>query len=898
MDENDTPINDVPVYVKGPSATMSISNEDGVVFFDLNPAKYQIVVSYIGYEPYSCEVDITSANVNHTIILVRKVEKLAEVRVIASEGKRLSATSTISREAMQHLQPTSLADVMELIPGALSKDPNMGQSAAMSMRETGPKGANGSESEGDGYHTHALGTLFVVDGVSLANNANMQYSQPNMMIGENASTSAREAVDIGVDMRQVSTDDIELVEVQRGIPSAEYGNLTSGVVNVKKIRRPTPLNARLKTDGKSTLVSLGKGVSLSDSHILNADASLLVSQVDPRNECENYKRITSSVRLTSKHSSSDYSWQFTPSLDIANNIDRKKRDPQANIKGVEEYKTRYTRVAASSGFLLSSIDAQRVFRKLSVNLSSSLEWDRLMHYRTVTIPTISITPVSSAPGEQDAKFLLSSYDASYLVDGKPFNASAKASSEWLVNIASMRNEVKAGAEWSIAKNWGDGQVFDIAAPPSLMEWRARPRRYSDIPAVNSLGMFVQDYVTANVGHSELVFRLGLRSSSLLGLNRKYVMSGRLYLDPRINIQWSLPATNASYSLSLGYGRTSLMPTMKYLYPDPYFVDISELVYYSQKIPHEYNIAHIRTYKEDVTNYAIHPAQNKKWEARVDVESEWGRLWVTYFEERMSDGFRTSKSFKAFAYNKYDAKVIDGSSLTSKPVLSDIPYSQEKTLRDLTMTTNGSRQNKFGVEFEYISPRINAIKSSFVFNGAWFRSVYENSQPFYEAPSTVLAGVNLKEKYVGMYRSRGGRENEQCNLSLLCDTQLPMYGLIFSTTVQSTLFVKTRLIDEDNYPIAYYSVDDDSLHPYIRGESDKNPLLKPLESVFGTYKVQPYTIPIAVYVNFKVSKKFRSFATISMFANRMIDYTPSYEILGSTVYRNTSPYFGMECSIRL
>ena len=36
-------------------------------------------------------------------------------------------------------------------------------------------------------------------------------------------------VNSGVDMRSVSTDDIESVEVVRGIPSVEYGDLTSGM---------------------------------------------------------------------------------------------------------------------------------------------------------------------------------------------------------------------------------------------------------------------------------------------------------------------------------------------------------------------------------------------------------------------------------------------------------------------------------------------------------------------------------------------------------------------------------------------------------------------------------------------------------------------------------------------
>ena len=37
---------------------------------------------------------------------------------------------------------------------------------------------------------------------------------------------------VGTDLRQISADNIDNVEVVRGIPSAEYGDLTSGLVIV------------------------------------------------------------------------------------------------------------------------------------------------------------------------------------------------------------------------------------------------------------------------------------------------------------------------------------------------------------------------------------------------------------------------------------------------------------------------------------------------------------------------------------------------------------------------------------------------------------------------------------------------------------------------------------------
>ena len=46
----------------------------------------------------------------------------------------------------------------------------------------------------------------------------------------------------------VSPDNVESMEVIRGIPSVEYGNLTSGVVIVKTKTGSTPWEAKFKAD--------------------------------------------------------------------------------------------------------------------------------------------------------------------------------------------------------------------------------------------------------------------------------------------------------------------------------------------------------------------------------------------------------------------------------------------------------------------------------------------------------------------------------------------------------------------------------------------------------------------------------------------------------------------------
>ena len=164
-----------------------------------------------------------------------------KVVITASESKGLTSASKIDRKAMEHLQPTSFTDLLELLPGGKSVDPNMGNANLIRIREAG------STNEA----IASLGVGFVVDGMAINTDANLQYLQ-------GTSQADKESVSKGVDMRTLPTDNIESVEIIRGIPSVEYGNLTGGLVNIKRKSSASPLTARFKADQVSKLFSAGK----------------------------------------------------------------------------------------------------------------------------------------------------------------------------------------------------------------------------------------------------------------------------------------------------------------------------------------------------------------------------------------------------------------------------------------------------------------------------------------------------------------------------------------------------------------------------------------------------------------------------------------------------------------
>ena len=330
----------------------------------------------------------------------------------------------------------------------------------------------------------------------------------------------------GVDMRTISTDDIESIEVMRGIPSVEYGNLTSGVVNIKKIRKPTKLNARFKADDKSQLLSLGKGFALdsSKSHILNIDGGLLNAYADIRNPLEEYKRANLSARLTSTLNKEKVTLKITPSAEYTGSFDNYKTDENLSYSGINTFKSTYHKLSVGNGISILP-NANGHYQKTVVNMQLTQEFDNLERRVLVAPSRAGIAPSSNDPGEYDAYLLFSEYVANYRVDGKPFTAFAKTTTDFEFNSQHIVNALKFGAEWNMSKNFGEGQIYDLSHPLSTKGWGSRPRQYNEIPALHTLSLYVQDYITARIGKHLLEALIGVRSTSILGLTKEYAMHG-------------------------------------------------------------------------------------------------------------------------------------------------------------------------------------------------------------------------------------------------------------------------------------------------------------------------------------------------------------------------------------
>ncbi len=878
-----------------PGERLLSTDADGVFRVNLGDGYYTVTISYVGYSSATEKITVKGKDQTIRISLTPNSLTLGEVVVTAKESEGISSGSRIDRAAMSHLQPSSFTDLLELLPGNISKNPQMGQANTINLRETGTLGATGSATSNPDYSITSLGTLFVVDGSPVVTDANMQT------VGTISDTSSpdfsRNITNKGVDMRSISTDNIESVEIVRGIPSAEYGNLTSGMVNIRRRRSATPLTARFKADEWSKLFFIGKGFNLPGStSVINADLGYMDSKIDPRSNLENYKRLTASLRYNGSSNFRRGLVRYNVNADYTGSFDNTKTDPDLSNGKVDEYSSRYSRMALNFESVCTFTD-RLWLNEVSLTGAASYQDDVLERRKQVAPSRPSAAPTSMEPGVHDGRFLIGEYLADYRCEGKPFNSFLKISASGTASTGAIHHGYRAGVEWTRSKNYGEGQIYDLMKPISA-SWTSRPRRFADIPALNLVAFYVQDMITFKSRAGDVDLQLGLRGTALAGLNRSYAMAGNVYLDPRANLLWHLPsAGKLKLFVGGGYGITSKMPTVDYLYPQEHYNDLIQLNYYDLNSPLEKSRLNIMTYIDDASNRNLTPARNRKAELRLGGSIGDNRLSVTIFSEKLTSGFRYMQCYSSYAFRKYDASAINMSELTGQPSLDELPYSDERVLDGFRRVTNGSGIDKKGVEFQLNTARWKPLRTSLIITGAWFRTTYSYSQMLYSPVSDVIDGVAVSDRYVGLYDYSDGRVNEQFNTNFMFDTQLNNLGLVFTTSVQCMWFVKSTMISKNGTPAMYLDASDDQLHPFT-AESASDPMLRALIKTYNDNQFLPVRIAPAIYLNFKASKSIGRLLRVSLFVNRIIDYLPDYKVNGLTVRRTSDAYFGMELNLTI
>ncbi len=862
----------------------SMTNESG--YFEINgllSGDYELTFQFLGYRQKHLQIRMT-ANNHLSVLLIQDNLKIKEILVTATENKTGSTASKIDASAMSHLQPSSIADIMELLPGYQSKKNNLSAVSSVSMRQAGSD-----------INT-SYGTSFIVDGIPVSNDANHQYSY-----GSSGDIKISDRINVrnGIDMRQLSTDDVERIEVIRGIPSVKYGDLLSGAVVLHSKSGAAPWDGRVKADLNTQLFSLSRGFKLNGHTTLNGSIEYLDYVSDPRTEYDNYRRITGSLRYANNKVRNNWRLYTKVGVSVLGTIDQSKNDPEINYGQLNKYRSSLTRYQGSVEHRLQF--GENFSHQLRFNGSLSFSIDKLTRDRRVSLTGPTPMGINSEPGKYEGIYLPSTYMAHLSIDGKPMNLFVEASYATDFLLFMLKNQFETGVEWKTDKNYGSGEQFDQSRPPFPGSSYQLPRSFRSVPALHKMSFYLNDHVNVKFGQSKLAVEAGVRFTAIPGLNDLYQMHGRIYADPRLNARFDFPEVILAGDLVLkpalraGFGRLSRMPSASHIYPAPVFHNVMELNYYSQNS--DLRKLYIATFEYDMVNYYLEPAQNDKYELGLDLKVAKAQLQLTWFYEWCGNGFSSEMGISPYSYIDYDESSVNPEGLTAPPDLS--LFSSKEVYKTMMLSRFGNRASidKQGIEYALSFPEIKSIHTTISLNGAWFRTHYRTRGEGYDKPSVVIN--NEDYPYVAVYANElsDNRVRQQFNTNLLFVIHVPRYRLLGTIGIQNMWYTSSQYDAVSGLPVHY--IDQYGNRHAFTQDMASDHFMSYMVKKFPEMYFKTSKVPIESTINLKLSKEIGEKLRLSFYVNNLYCYEPDYKSnYGVLVRRISEPYFGMEVNLKL
>ncbi len=893
------------------------TNEKGEFLLRALPVgTYQLVVTTIGYEDYVQEISLTSDLVVPITLRVQSLG-LDEVVVVAEYSKSGTTSSRIRSEAISHVQASSLKDILQLIPGHLSENPNLASPSKISIREVGTN------------TTSALGTSVIVDGIPLSNDGNMQQS---IHAGEMPSVAGT-----GIDMRGISVNNISSITVDVGIPSAEYGNLTSGAVHIKTKAGRSPWSVKFKADPRTKQGSFGKGFLLGTAGgILNLDADYTRSYGHIIKRTSLYNRVTGTAKYTQTFFREESPLTLEVKASYGNNLDGKKWDPDMLLLE-ENYSRQQNFLGALS--LTWSLNKPWI-SNLSFDGGLSRDWQRGFEKLWAGSSSgATFFATSTTSGEYEINYAPSGYYSEVTYDGRPYDLFLKLKATAYRKTGPVTHNLLAGIQWTTTANNGEGRTFNPKRPPVGLG--TRPRPFTDIPALDQFSLFVEDKMVVAIGTTRLDVMAGLRMDNIEP-EGPFRSAASLTVDPRVNLRYQILSKKnnklfSDLSLRAGYGQTTKSPTLIHLYPDKDYNDIVSFNYYPDLI------VATTTVVEDTRNPDLKPAHSKKKEVGLDFGISGVQGRITAFSEKHEGGFVADNILFPQFYRDYDVLAAgmkpsyvpgDGIYYNDKTTGESVKLGYEEDVRfaGYSRYMNGDVRIKKGIEYAFDLGRIEALRTSVNINGAYFRTEsYNIDAPYWERINYTVfeGGVSKQESFAVKFSDQYsyGTVDERLNTTVGLITHIPELKLLLSLTTQVIWFEKNRrviypwksnlytlseireylgianLFSTDTEGALYYSLPvstkgyDDVERPYTKESFNDQVTQTGIKKLIATWFPERVMPPL-VLCNVKVSKDILGRFRLSFYANNFLNIRPWHldKRSGRYMHRNDKPFFGADLTM--
>lgn len=859
-DSDGKPLSFATVVISELGTGVSTDLEGKFRFTGTKGTEYTLNVSYLNHVDKEVKVKAGSPE-PLVIVLEEQSYELAEVVVMADYKKNQGSTAVINQQALEHIQPTSVADVLSLIPGGLFRESSATGFNRISLRQSGSD------------DNTSLGMAVVMDGIPQDNDG-FRASIPGLSTDE---YSDRLGMNRGIDLKTLSTDHIRKIEIVKGISSAKLGNLSSGVIQTTSKIGITPAQLRMKVDPLTKLIYLGKGFRISPKMgYLHTGIDYTSVYDDRRDPMSKYSRLTGQVTYNNSVDVGDKTLFLFFKLSEVYTLNQAKEDELTQDYN-ESFRNKYSRTGAS--FKAQMYDLGKIVDNVEFIASADYTYDLIDRNRLVQTGTPLPSPLATEEGESEGIYLPSTYYSPFQIENKPLSLLTQLNAESLFETRSFRHKVIYGLSWKRTKNYGEGVMVDMTRPPypGNNEY-VRPVPNRSIPALSVGAAYAEEQLKHSNRWFDFELNAGVRFTQMFNLDTKYTELRKLQVEPRINAALSFNIGLAGGKslrnmFRFGFGQENKLPTLDYIYPDRVYKDMIVLnAYTKQDDPFNHLITYTKIY--DVTNNSLRPNRNTKYEAGWDVEYEGYSLSLTFFKEHSDRGFESVAEYSPVRYTRY-VDPIDGQPIVGRrPEKEDYVADPYATFVDMDIVRNSMKVEKKGLEYLLRFPKIIPLSTTVEINGAYYDTRYSSGAPLQYHPA--FRDDDRPQPYVGIYRRQDITRQRIFNTNLWFNTNIPRYKMIFTTFFQFIWLNEEMRINGDEYPSAYFDTDG-RLHTV-----DDRILqsIKDGHTVWRHYHIYKEnfseTLPVSLTVNFKVTKEFSRMIRASFFVNNILDINPLYK----------------------
>ena len=886
----------------------AISDENGKFFLpDIRPGDYAVQFSCLGFVDKRLSFVVKKDIPNLTIKLDQNTLALNSVVVTAERDKEGMNTSLkFGANALNHLQMSNVTDISALLPGGKTVNPDLTTDNAVSLRSGGLAAGNA-----------AFGTALEVDGVRVGNNASFGSMS-------------------GTGTRNISTENVQSIEVITGVPSAEYGDLNSGMVRINTRKGLTPWNITFAVNPRTYQASASKGIDLMKNRgVLNVSAEWTRATQKLSSPYTSYTR---------RGFSASYSNTFKNVLKFeagaTGNIGgmNTKNDPDAYKGTWSKVRDNVLRANTSLTWLLRKSWITNLKLDASVNYNDNRSQDHAYGSSASMLPAVH----SELAGYYLADRLPVSYFSDKVIDSKELDYAASLKYEWFKKSGKRLSKLKAGVQWKANGNVGEGEYYK---DPSVAANGYRPRPYSQYPFMHNVAAYIEEDFTFPIGKTSLQISAGLRLENLFVKDTDYKNVSSL--SPRFNAKWKI---SDNLSIRGGWGVSEKLPSFYILYPVQKYRDIqtfgfshgdsSSYVYYTQPYKMLFN-------------------ENLKWQknynAEFGIEAYFLRTSVSLvgFFNKTKNPYTYQNIYTPFSYNIMS--VPSGYTVPDNPEIRvDSQTGQvymrgsneefwtpmatkvtDKTFFESQMPGNGDDIYRTGAELIVDFPEIAPIRTKFRLDANYAYTHYiDNTLNWtYRTGWSHTSLSNRSYQYVGIYANGGesgtynGKESHSLNANLTAITHIPEARIVITCRLEMSLLSRFRnlsryqgreyaynvnadgvesiggsIYDSNNYtairPVKYMDENGD-VHDFTDKEASDPAFANLIIKSGNAYTFSQDGYGAYLSANLSVTKEIGDHVSLSFFANNFTNsrmYVTS-KATGVSAIFTPAFYYGLTCRLK-